>query len=130
MEEIILANKNKRGFTYTHHIPNNHNSELIKNSNQRGFTINLSAENNLMVDEYISLNIGPVVTLLPINADKVTYTPKGNKIVKCPNSNNDKIKCVDCKLCYIADRKYVIGFPAHGVRKNKVEKIVLQNIGE
>lgn len=130
LNEIILANKGKQGFTYTHHKPNQHNSPLIKNSNDNGFTINLSAENNNMVDEYISLGIGPVVTILPIDSKKVTYTKNGNKIVRCPNTNNSTIKCEDCKLCYIADRKYVIGFPAHGVRKNKVEKIAIQNIGD
>ena len=125
---LVNANKGKRGFTYTHHVPNTHNINLIKMANNSGFTINLSAENLEQADEFYKLNIGPVVTLLPIIAEKVTYTPNGVKVVKCPASYNDKITCQNCAICYTNDRKYIIGFPAHGTSKKKAEKIFLKNI--
>lgn len=122
---LVQANKGKKGFTYTHHIPNQHNSKLIKNANDNGFTINLSAENLEQADEYYSLGIAPVVTLLPIESKKVTYTSKGIRVVKCPASYR-QLTCAECKICQRSDRNYIIGFPAHGTRKNKANKIALK----
>lgn len=124
INELIKANKNKRGFTYTHHdIDFANNAGTIQRANRLGFTINLSANNLYQADYYVSQRIGPVVTLLPTDAEKVTYTPKGNKIVVCPAENSDKINCGNCGLCYIADRNYIIGFRAHGTGKKIVSKI-------
>ena len=128
LQDIIKANKDKRGFTYTHHVPNKHNAELIKKANQEGFTINLSAETLSQADEYFSMNVAPVVTLLPIVADKVTYTPNGVRVVKCPATYNDSINCLQCAICQKPSRNYIIGFPAHGTSRKKAEKIFLQNI--
>ena len=128
LELLINANKGKRGFTYTHHVPNEHNSKLIKDANDRGFTINLSAESLTQADTYFLMNVAPVVTLLPIESEKVTLTPNGVRIVKCPASYNTNITCEKCVICQKSTRNYIIGFPAHGVRKKSVEKILLQNI--
>lgn len=125
LNELVAANKGKLGFTYTHHNPIK-NQDIIKKSINNGFTINLSAETLTQADTYVSYNMAPVVVILPINAPKVSYTPKGNKVVLCP-ANGD-ITCNDCKLCQRSDRDFIIGFAAHGVRKNKVEKIALSMI--
>lgn len=125
VKALVQANKGKRGFTYTHHNPVK-NADIIKHSNENGFTINLSAENMDQVDEYVAMGIAPVVTILPMNAEKVTFTPNGNKVVRCPAS--EKITCKDCKICQRSDRDFVIGFTAHGSRKKKVEKIALQMV--
>lgn len=127
LHRLTMANKNKKGFTYTHHLPTDYNAEYIKSANDSGFTVNLSANNLAQADEYLKLNIGPVVTLLPIDADKVTFTPAGNKVVVCPAENNDKINCGTCGLCYLVDRDYIIGFRAHGGGKKRVEIIAKQN---
>lgn len=125
IKELVKANAGKRGFTYTHHNPVK-NAEIIKFANDNGFTINLSAENMDQVDEYVAMGIAPVVTILPMNAEKVTFTPNGNKVVRCPA--NETITCKTCKLCQRAERDFVIGFTAHGSRKKKVEKIALQMV--
>lgn len=125
IKALVDANKGKRGFTYTHHDPVK-NRDIIKYANDNGFTINLSAENMNQVDEYMEMGIAPVVTILPMNAEKVTFTPKGNKVVRCPAS--EKITCKTCKLCQRSGRDFVIGFTAHGSRKKKVEKIALQMV--
>lgn len=103
-------------------------SEVISRRHllNNGFTINLSAENMDQVDEYVAMGIAPVVTILPMNAEKVTFTPNGNKVVRCPA--NETITCKTCKLCQRAERDFVIGFTAHGSRKKKVEKIALQMV--
>jgi hypothetical protein len=121
--ELIKANVNKKGFTYTHYKPSDGlNYAIINYSNKHGFTINLSAESLSEADTLVDLNIGPVVTLLPEVSTKVTYTPAGRKVVTCPAFHNDKVSCYTCKLCQRQDRP-IIGFPVHGTSKKKAAKV-------
>lgn len=122
---MIEANKNKSGFTYTHHNPDiGNNSALIRAANIQGFTINLSANSPDHADELAELNIGPVVTLLPIDAPKLTYTNKGRAIVKCPAVDNESVNCSNCGLCANPNRKSIVGFPVHGSAKKKAQKVI------
>ena len=102
--------------------------DAIKKANENGFVINLSSDNLEIADANMALNIAPVVVLLPINAPKVSYTPNGHKVVACHADSTEKVKCANCKLCALPKRDYIIGFRAHGVRKNKVAKIALNDI--
>lgn len=128
---IIQANTNKRGFTYTHHnvLADNNtarwNAELIRKANEAGFTINLSADNLEHADQLKALNIGPVVTILPIDADKLTHTPAGNQVVICPAVLNENITCATCGVCAVATRRTIIGFPVHGTSKAKAAKVFM-----
>lgn len=122
--ELVQANKGKRGFTYTHYSPKNLNNKLaIKLANEEGFTINLSADNISQVDELVELNIGPVVTVLPLNQSDNLLTPAGNTVIVCPAVKDAYTTCQTCRLCAKANRKVVIGFPVHGVKKNKANEI-------
>lgn len=125
---LVQANKGKRGFTYTHKPVKDspyaeENVEVIKFCNDNGFTVNLSANNLDEVDEYMALDIGPVVTVLPENSPKNFTTKGGNKVVVCPAQLNDKTSCNTCQLCQKKDRDYAIGFRSHGNRKRKVEEV-------
>lgn len=143
LEKIVIANNGKRGFTYTHHdMSIELNRFAVQFANKRGFTINLSADSFDQVDKYKAFNIAPVVTTLPIEygrkADKrgnytetmadyrtrlkslKTTTSAGNSITVCPAVNADNITCENCQLCARSNRKTVVGFPAHGTRKNSV----------
>ena len=125
LKGLVRANKGKKGFTYTHHKPTTeHNLQALKMANKEGFTVNLSADNLESSDNYKALGV-PVVVILPLGADKVSYTPKGNKVVKCPANKDKGITCATCQLCAISDRDYIIGFEAHGTAKKRVEKIAL-----
>lgn len=130
MRQLVKANKGKRGFTYTHYPitdteNGNHaiNASAIYNANQSGFTVNLSANNVTEADKLANLNIGPVVTILPRDAENVSYTPAGRKVVACPAEKSDKVSCATCGLCQIANREYVIGFRAHGTAAKTVDII-------
>lgn len=131
LKAIVKANKGKRGFTYTHHKPEiGDNALQIDLANEQGFTVNLSTNNLVEADKAFNLEIAPVVTLLAEDAEKVTYTPQGNKVVACPAYKNKgkgdtkkTIQCVDCELCAIPDREYIIGFRAHGTAKKHIELI-------
>lgn len=125
LEELVAANKGKRGFTYTHYdvLSSEHNRKCVENANQKGFTINLSGNDIAHADKLKALDIAPVVVLMPRDADKVTITPEGNKVVICPAENTNKVTCLKCGLCAIADRDYIIGFRAHGTAAKTVEII-------
>lgn len=135
IREIIDSNKGKNGFTYTHHKVMGDsdasilNRVLIKQSNQQGFTINLSADSIKDADNLKTLNIGPVVTIMPEDCDKVTLTPAGNTVVQCPATYNDTIQCSNCGICQVSNRKAIIGFPVHGVAKKKAHKIFMLKQG-
>lgn len=125
MRQLIKANSGRRGFTYTHHnvnIPGN--KRIILESNLKGFTINLSAESLHDADRLSDMDIGPVVTLLPINAPKITYTPKGRKVITCPATYREDTSCASCQLCQRQNRS-IIGFPVHGTGKAKANKVFM-----
>lgn len=117
--KLVKANKNKLGFTFTHHDLSDDNVKLFKFANSNGFTINASTNSIDEVDKPMSLNI-PTVTLLPEGSPKVQVTKEGWKVVKCPWQNNKRNTCDKCRLCADPNRSFVIGFEAHGARKRKV----------
>lgn len=126
--ELVKANKGKKGFTYTHYpvlggLSGMSNAMAISQANKEGFTVNLSGNDVNHADKLKALDIAPVVCIMPRDAAKVSHTPAGNKVVICPAENSDKVNCVTCGLCQIADRKYIIGFRAHGTAAKTVDLI-------
>jgi hypothetical protein len=119
---IVAANRKKRGFTYTHKPLTPDNLAAIKDANADGFTINLSANNPSDADRLAVYGL-PVVTVIADDAPKVSYTPKGQKIVHCPAENSERISCSNCGLCAQQERPYIIGFKPKGGRKKKVNLI-------
>jgi hypothetical protein len=119
LNQLVFANKGKRGFTYTHKHKIEENFKLIKDATDNGFTINLSGDNVDHADMLVKKKSGPVVVVLPLEVNKNFKTPDGNLVVICPNIT-DNVTCKDCGLCQIATRKTIVGFPAHGVRKKTV----------
>jgi hypothetical protein len=123
---LVEANKGKKGFTYTHKPLTQENKKAIKKANDNGFTINLSADSLKHADELKQQNIGPVVVILPENAPNKTITPKGNTVVKCLKQQNENKTCLDCQWCQKKDRKFIVGFAAHGVGKKSMSLKVIQ----
>lgn len=122
LRDLVSANRKKRGFTYTHKPMTATNVELVREANAGGFTINLSANSVKHVDKLLEHGL-PVVTVLPIDAPKVSTTPNGAKVVRCPATNGDRVTCSSCALCANSARDYVIGFPAHGSGAKKANLI-------
>jgi hypothetical protein len=125
--ELVAANRGKRGFTYTHKTNNLANHSWIKTANEWGFTVNLSANNLEHADQLAALDIGPVVTVLPIDAPKTTTTPNGRTVVTCPATYRDDIACNTCQLCQ-RQRTTIIGFPAHGTSKAKAQRVFFAKV--
>lgn len=125
---LVAANTGRRGFTYTHHDPSRgHNARIIREANDGGFVVNLSADNLTEADALANLDIGPVVTLLPEGQTKNTRTPGGRKVVVCFAVTRDGVSCSNCAggspLCALTDRKFIVGFPAHGSTRHKASAI-------
>lgn len=144
-KQLIAANKGKRGFTYSHYNVVNimENREAIAYANANGFTVNLSGNNLSHADQLKETDCGPVVSILPAamgrKYDKKTKTwqetiadyharikglksPAGNPVTVCPATWQDNITCATCGLCAVANRRAIVGFPAHGVSAKKAEQ--------
>lgn len=125
LQELIKANKGKRGFTYTHYPLNiADNRKALALANARGFTVNISCDTYSEADRAIAYGVAPVVVLQEVDAPKVTFTPQGNKVVTCPATYRDDVTCQSCELCYNISRRIIVGFPAHGTSKRKVINII------
>lgn len=126
LDQLVGANKGKRGFTYTHKPMHGMAEQLaIQAANKAGFTVNLSANNLAHADQLAALQIAPVVVILPADQKTATKTPNGRAVAICPATISDDIDCARCGLCAVANRKAIIGFPAHGTSKRKAEQIAL-----
>lgn len=117
--DIVLANKGRRGFTYTHYR-DRQSLDFIDAANQRGFTINLSANDLGDADMLAETGAGPVVVVLPSTQTENTTTPAGRKVVVCPATQRDDVSCATCQLCQ-RQRTTIVGFPAHGTGKKKID---------
>ena len=124
VRQLIKANTGKGGFTYTHHDMVK-NAGIIASSNHNGFTVNLSSNNVTEADTMAEMDIAPVVTILPTDSAKVTFTPKGRKVVRCPAETSEKVTCQSCRLCQKTDRP-IIGFTPHGSGKKVTQEIATQ----
>lgn len=115
LQALTLANKGRRGFTFTHYpVTNNRaNREAIKEANDSGFAVNVSANSLKHADELADLDVGPVVTLLPADTGANTKTPKGRTVAICPAVTTKHVTCASCGIC-TKQRKAIIGFPMIG----------------
>ena len=130
LAKLVAANEGKRGFTYTHKpvLDNPRNAMLVKLANAQGFTVNLSANNLEQADQLSDLAIGPVVTIVAIDAPEKQTTPAGRTVIVCPAHSREDVTCASCGLCQRQDRTVIVGFRAHGTSKRKAEKIALQQV--
>lgn len=111
--DLLLANKGKSGFTFTHKPLTSENRQKICFANAYGFRINLSAWDAKDADVKLSHRIAPVVCMIPWGTPVVSKTPAGAKVVACPAQTRAGVTCASCKLCS-KERSFVIGFYPHG----------------
>jgi hypothetical protein len=126
--ELVAANQGKCGFTYTHKTNHADNFKWIRAANAWGFTVNLSANDLHHADQLADQKAGPVVTVLPIDGPTKQTTPKGRMVITCPATYRENVNCETCKLCAVSDRQTIIGFPAHGNARAKVQKVFFAKV--
>jgi hypothetical protein len=123
--QLVQANKGKRGFTYTHKpLDTPHERLAIAHANANGFAVNLSGNTLDHADSLADMGIAPVTVVVQSDAVSNMSTPKGRKVVICPATIRDDVSCATCGLCAIVKRDCIVGFPAHGNGKRKVDAIV------
>lgn len=145
LKKLIDANRGKRGWTYSHHLLNTHNTEALKYATNNEFTINASCETLEQSDKALNkgLNAACIVSsnrpeLIPFSSlkDKRTYyrqtapikTPQGRRLVICPAQKSDSQACKTCLLCSKQSKgKWAVGFVAHGNNKKKLEQLLNQS---
>lgn len=125
LTQLALANRGRRGFTYTHYPPTQANQAAIQKANQLGFTVNLSAETLAQADAYAALEVGPVVVVLPADATKPFRTLGGRHVVVCPASSGNT-DCLNCGICQERHRNAIVGFPAHGSGAKHVQAVFFE----
>ena len=125
LRQLIDANRGKKGYTYTHHILNDHNVIAVQNSNALGFTVNASCESVDEADRVMTeYGIPAVAVVNSEKTDRFYKTANGRKVITCPATIHENVTCATCGLCQVADRDYILAFPAHGNAKKTVNQIV------
>lgn len=127
LNALVAANRGKRGFTYTHHRVAGHsfvasaNQYLIHYANAFGFTVNASCQTAEEAVHVMKEHSLPTVCILPKGTKEKSQKVDGVQVVTCPATIRDNVTCATCGLCSQANRKFVIGFPAHGAQAKKAE---------
>ena len=129
---LVLANLGRRGFAYTHKpvlgsggLPTSNRLNVLT-AVRGGFAVNLSADSLEHADQLSEINIAPVTVVLPSGQSRPCRTPAGRHVVVCPAIANEGVTCESCELCAKADRKAIVGFPAHGDSRRKMTERLVQ----
>lgn len=125
VQQLVNANRGRKGYTYTHHPLNDHNVEVLRECNSKGFTVNVSTESVEVADKVMTEHGIPAVAVVNSEESRRFFkTESGRKVIVCPAKIHDNVTCATCGLCQHADREFVIAFPAHGNAKKTVNSIV------
>jgi hypothetical protein len=124
LRKLLVANKGKRGFTYTHHELTPSNVKSIKEALAQGFTINVSCETLEQVDHARSLGLPATIVVARNNQPaKGAATSAGHPLRQCPAETTD-MTCARCGICQRADRHTIIYFTAHGAGAKRIEAVL------
>jgi len=122
---LVVANRGRRGYTYTHHILNTENVAILQEANNNGFTISASCECVEVADQVMTEHGIPAVAVINSEESRRFFTTtNGRKVVVCPAKIHDNVTCSTCGICANPDRTVVVAFPAHGTAKKKTNSIV------
>jgi hypothetical protein len=126
LRQLAMANKGRRGFTYTHHdIRQHHNLVAVETANFMGFTVNVSTESVEVADQVMTNHGIPAVSVVPSSETRRFFkTESGRKVIVCPATIHESVNCSTCGLCQQSERNFIVAFPAHGVAKKTVDGIV------
>ena len=129
LEGLTAANYGRRGYTYTHKPvigmgrTEQSNRWAIRAALAGGFAVNLSGNDLSHADKLASLDLAPVVVILPEHSPETVHTPAGRKVIVCPAQSRQGITCATCQLCAVRTRSVIVGFRAHGQARKQVERV-------
>ena len=129
--QLVVANGDRRGFTYTHYPMTPVNANTVGNMNSSHFTVNVStnsASEALQVKrEYPQL---PVVTIVTEDfwrdrsSVKASIGSKDTSLVRRPAETSDTVNCKSCQLCSHSHRESIVAFTVHGSQKAKAADVI------
>ena len=120
--QLAVATRHLRAaWSYSHYPMGPVNQATVRQAAQQGLVVNASSESRSMAAALVRQGI-PAVCVVPAGTPAV-FEHEGVRFVQCPHSRSGgRIQCSSCggrfgrPLCAIADRPFVITFPAHGAR--------------
>lgn len=113
-----------QAYTYTHCELGRLEGYCLRVARNSGFTVNASCETTQECDKAIDLGVPAVIAC--VNAEHVpAATPKGRRIVICPNQIKG-VTCKSCKLCARGNREVVVALLAHGIRRKKAREAIAE----
>jgi len=111
----------RAAWSYSHYPMDAANRQTLQLAAAAGLVVNASSESRSAAAQLHRCGI-PAVCVVPPDAPAV-FEHGGVRFVQCPHSRSGgRIQCSSCggrfglPLCAIADRPFVITFPAHGAR--------------
>lgn len=137
LRQLVVANDNRPVLAYTHKPLTPENRLAISSAGNGGFHINVSCDSVESVDAVVEQGFS-AVTVLPLEYQRGSTeslqdyrerarnlpqtTPGGTPIAVCPATYVDT-NCLKCGACSRPRKQNtVIGFPAHGSQKRKVDR--------
>jgi len=96
---------------------------VLRWATQSGFVVNASADDMAQADLFADAGLPTTVVVSHTCSVNHLETSKGRRVVVCPAARTD-ITCAQCKLCAVGHRKAIVGFPAHGIRRQLVSTLV------
>lgn len=120
--QLARASRHLRAaWSYSHYPMDAANRETLLLAAAAGLVVNASTESRSTAAQLQHCGI-PSVCVVPAGTPAV-FEHEGVRFVQCPHSRSGgRIQCISCggrfglPLCAIADRSFVITFPAHGAR--------------
>jgi hypothetical protein len=80
VDQLVDANRGKKGYTYTHHPLSVNNLAIIKDANSRGFTVNVSTESVEVADKVMTEHGIPAVAV--VHSTRQIDSTKQNQVAK------------------------------------------------
>lgn len=115
----VAKSRNLTCWGYSHKKLTSGNIKILKEAAKNNVIINASCDSLKEVDEARSKGLPAVVTV-PRDFKSGTLTPKGNKVIICPQQTHGKT-CAECMLC-AKDRSVTIAFLSHGTAAKSLDK--------
>lgn len=124
LNQLVEANRGRRGFTYSHHPLTARTIQAFKTATAQGFTVNASCETETAADAAMAHGLRAVF-VVPADESRTSWqTAGGNRAVVCPAQRFDRMDCATCQLCQSRPQHVAIAFRAHGTGRRKVESVI------
>ena len=129
-----MVYKRKVAWTYTAYLLRK-NLEVLKTMLATGYVVNKSCYTLDEVDESMDENVPATMVWKSTFKGRKQVTPKGRMVVGCPAQLHKDVTCSSCggskgPLCARIDRKFAVGFYAHGPKAKTVDQVLSEYRGE